>query len=109
MWLAQKFASGRLDYSIAQYVEITGPLDADLLVRAAEEVFRQSEAVHVRFATDGTDPRQFVDGTAAFALPLPNDPALRGAQLQAQTVIVDPATARALPLTLTNALRVSSQ
>jgi hypothetical protein len=47
------------------------------------------------------------DGAARFALPLPADASLRGAQLQAQAAVADPAARRALPLTLTNGLRVT--
>ena len=60
-------------------------------------------------ATTSAGVVQRGDGAARFALPLPAQPSLRGAQLQAQAAIVDVATARALPLTLTNALRVVMQ
>lgn len=47
------------------------------------------------------------EGTASIAAHLPGDPALAGARLQAQIVILDRGNGRPLPLTLTNALAIT--
>jgi hypothetical protein len=49
------------------------------------------------------------EGTATGALPIPNDPALRGALLASQVAIVDPMSGRTLPITLTNGLTLRIQ
>ncbi|PTH90221.1 hypothetical protein C9J60_04460 [Streptomyces sp. A244] len=69
MWLAQRFAAGRLDYSIAQYVEIRGALDTTLFVQAARRAFDEAEAAGVRFAEHEGDPVQIVSADRACAVP----------------------------------------
>ncbi|MGH3853382.1 MAG: amino acid adenylation domain-containing protein, partial [Pseudonocardiaceae bacterium] len=69
IWLAQRFTIGRLDYSIAQYVEITGPLDPALLVRAAEEAFTESDTLRARIVVTDGAPYQSIDDTASFVMP----------------------------------------
>ena len=46
------------------------------------------------------------EGSATVSLPIPNNPALRGASLQVQAVVVDVQSGRRIPVTLTNALSV---
>ncbi|MEU0768670.1 amino acid adenylation domain-containing protein, partial [Streptomyces albogriseolus] len=70
MWLAQRFAAGRLDYSIAQYVEIRGTLDTALFVRAARRAFDEADAVRVRFVETQGDPVQLLDADRACAVPV---------------------------------------
>ncbi|MEU6482645.1 amino acid adenylation domain-containing protein [Streptomyces sp. NPDC046887] len=70
MWLAQRFAAGRLDYSIAQYVEIRGALDTGLLVRAVRRAVGEADASHVRFAEHQGEPVQIVDTDRACSVTL---------------------------------------
>jgi hypothetical protein len=49
------------------------------------------------------------EGTATFALPIPNNLSLVGLPLQFQAAMLEPGVARALPLTLTNGLAVTVQ
>jgi hypothetical protein len=49
------------------------------------------------------------EGTATWPLPLPNDPSMRGQQVQVQAAIIDTNNGRALPITTTNGLRVTFQ
>ncbi|MEU7133045.1 amino acid adenylation domain-containing protein [Streptomyces sp. NPDC046261] len=69
MWLAQRFAAGRLDYSIAQYVEIRGALDTGLFLQAARRAFDEADASHVRFAETSGDPVQLLGADRACAVP----------------------------------------
>ncbi|UZI32654.1 non-ribosomal peptide synthetase [Streptomyces sp. VB1] len=70
MWLAQRFAADRLDYSIAQYVEIRGALDTRLFVRAARRAFDEADAVRVRFVETQGDPVQLLDPDRSCAVPV---------------------------------------
>ncbi|MGV9988113.1 amino acid adenylation domain-containing protein, partial [Streptomyces olivaceus] len=70
MWLAQRFAADRLDYSIAQYVEIRGALDTELFVRAASRAFCEADAVRVRFVETQGDPVQLLDPDRSCAVPV---------------------------------------
>ncbi|EWS95122.1 non-ribosomal peptide synthetase [Streptomyces filamentosus] len=70
MWLAQRFAADRLDYSIAQYVEIRGPLDTGLFVRAARRAFDEADAVRVRFVETQDGPVQLLAPDRACAVPV---------------------------------------
>ncbi|WP_078612810.1 non-ribosomal peptide synthetase [Streptomyces canus] len=69
MWLAQRLAREGLDYSVAVYVDITGPLRSDLLVRAARETLGEWPGMWARIDETGREPVQVVDGTAEFTMP----------------------------------------
>ncbi|MCA1559332.1 MAG: condensation domain-containing protein, partial [Actinobacteria bacterium] len=69
MWLAQRFAAGRLDYSIAHYIEITGALDPALFKCAVREVFDACEAVRARIVVTAGVPRQVIADTSSFTMP----------------------------------------
>jgi hypothetical protein len=49
------------------------------------------------------------EGTATIALPIPNDPTLRGQRFDAQLAVVDVNNGRAVPITLTNGLSITVQ
>ncbi|GAA1395796.1 hypothetical protein GCM10009639_31340 [Kitasatospora putterlickiae] len=69
MWLAQRFARDGLDYSVAVYADIAGPLDAGLLVRAARETFADTPTLRARIVAAGPEPVQVIDDSAEFAIP----------------------------------------
>jgi hypothetical protein len=81
----------------------------DLTLMGAGGCTLHVEPVLTLGATTAAGVPQRGDGAARFALPLPADATLRGAQLQAQAVVADAAAARALPVTLTNGLRIVVQ
>ncbi|MFF7070322.1 amino acid adenylation domain-containing protein [Streptomyces pseudovenezuelae] len=69
MWLAQRLAREGLDYSVAVYVDIVGPLRSDLLVRAARETLAEWPGMWARIDESGPEPVQVVDGSAEFTMP----------------------------------------
>ncbi|MGW0934575.1 non-ribosomal peptide synthase/polyketide synthase [Streptomyces sp. NPDC002666] len=61
IWLAEQHARTALDaYRIGDYVEIHGPVDADLVETALRQVVDETDALHVNFVHDGQEPRQVV-------------------------------------------------
>ncbi|MGW4369098.1 amino acid adenylation domain-containing protein [Nocardia takedensis] len=60
IWFAQHLA-GASPISVAQYVEIDGALDTDLLVRACETASREFGSGHLHLVEVDGEPRQFVD------------------------------------------------
>lgn len=62
----------------------------------------------VAFATTAGDAQR-AEGRAIAALPIVNDPNLRGRRIDAQAVIVDVLNRRPLPITLTNGLGLTLQ
>ncbi|MFD3514820.1 amino acid adenylation domain-containing protein [Streptomyces sp. NPDC058657] len=73
VWFAQQFDTSGSMYNIAEYVEITGPLDLGLLTDAVRRTLAESEAVRVRTGEDDDGPRQtltegWADGRDAPAL-----------------------------------------
>ncbi|MGF1429229.1 amino acid adenylation domain-containing protein [Kitasatospora sp. LaBMicrA B282] len=60
IWLADRFAAGRLDYTIAQYLELTGPLVVDALRQALTQAFDEAHAGRVRFAATADGPVQLL-------------------------------------------------
>ncbi|MCH0561399.1 condensation domain-containing protein, partial [Streptomyces sp. MUM 16J] len=60
VWYAQQLAPENRGYSIAEYLEIPGAADSDLLLEAAQHRLRETESLRLRIRTvDGT-PRQYV-------------------------------------------------
>ena len=69
IWLAQRFARDGLDYSIALYVDIAGPLDADLLVRATGGTLADTPTLRARIVASGPEPVQVIDDSAELVMP----------------------------------------
>ncbi|WP_245687610.1 condensation domain-containing protein, partial [Streptacidiphilus griseoplanus] len=60
IWYAQQLAPDNRSFSISEYLEIHGPADPELLVRAAERRIEEAEGLRLRIRViDGT-PRQYV-------------------------------------------------
>ncbi|MEE4419930.1 amino acid adenylation domain-containing protein [Streptomyces bugieae] len=54
IWFDERLSQGRLAYNMADYLDISGPLDAALLRRALETVLDEAECTRARFSeTDG--------------------------------------------------------
>ncbi|MFD7630813.1 condensation domain-containing protein, partial [Streptomyces sp. NPDC059851] len=61
IWLAEQRARTALDvYRIGDYLEVHGPVDADLVETALRRVVDEIDALHVSFVHDGREPRQIV-------------------------------------------------
>ncbi|MER5889423.1 amino acid adenylation domain-containing protein [Streptomyces sp. NPDC001941] len=70
MWYAQQLAPDNQAFFIAEYMEIHGPVDLDLLVRTAELRVRENDTLRLRIRTvDGT-PRQYVHDAADYPVAL---------------------------------------
>ncbi|MFE0171831.1 amino acid adenylation domain-containing protein [Streptomyces sp. NPDC059002] len=60
IWFDEKLSGGSHAYNTAGYLDITGPLDPDLLRLAARRLVDEAECLRSRFTADETDPRQYV-------------------------------------------------
>ncbi|ASN39483.1 non-ribosomal peptide synthetase [Arthrobacter sp. 7749] len=60
IWYAQELDPENPMYQIAQYVEIHGELDSDVLAEAAQAAVAQTDALNVRFAEDDDGPHQIL-------------------------------------------------
>ncbi|MFF0742920.1 amino acid adenylation domain-containing protein [Streptomyces sp. NPDC004111] len=58
VWFAQQFDTSGSMYNIAEYIEITGPLDPGLLCVAVRRAYAEAEAAKVRCGEDDTGPWQ---------------------------------------------------
>ncbi len=68
VWYDEQFSEGRLAYQMADYLDVSGPLDEGLLVRALEIVLDEAECARARF--DEVDGRPVQRIGALGALPL---------------------------------------
>ncbi|QIS05703.1 amino acid adenylation domain-containing protein [Nocardia brasiliensis] len=57
VWLGQQLDPASAAFNIAEYVDISGPLDVDALVAAIHATVEEAEVLHTRFAAEG--PSQF--------------------------------------------------
>ncbi|WP_084525422.1 amino acid adenylation domain-containing protein [Nocardia vaccinii] len=75
IWFAQHLAASS-PISVAQYVEIVGELDTDLLVEACNTASREFGSGHLRLLEVDGEPRQFVDenGTPVSVVDLRDHP-----------------------------------
>ncbi|CAM5624963.1 Amino acid adenylation domain-containing protein OS=Streptomyces alboniger OX=132473 GN=CP975_32015 PE=4 SV=1 [Streptomyces alboniger] len=55
IWLAQRVDGSSREYTVGQYVEITGPIDANTLESAVRRVVAETEILHVREIQDGAE------------------------------------------------------
>ncbi|MGW3916692.1 AMP-binding protein, partial [Streptomyces sp. NPDC005070] len=61
IWLAEQRAGKALDaYRIGEYLEVHGPVDAELVETVLRRVVDEIDALHVTFVHDGQEPRQVV-------------------------------------------------
>ncbi|MEV0911041.1 amino acid adenylation domain-containing protein [Streptomyces hokutonensis] len=61
IWYDEKFAGDRLAYNMADYLDISGPLDERLLVRALELVCDEAECTRARFFEADGVPMQRIE------------------------------------------------
>ncbi|MGW3659590.1 amino acid adenylation domain-containing protein [Streptomyces sp. NPDC005151] len=64
IWYAQQVAPGDVVHNVAEYVEIDGGADLDLLVRALRDALAGVDAYRLRFCLVDGEPRQDVDDAA---------------------------------------------
>jgi len=57
----------------------------------------------------GGGTTMYGDGSASVSIPIPNNPSMRGATLQAQSAIIDTGNGRQTPITMTNGLSFTIQ
>ncbi|WP_344940885.1 amino acid adenylation domain-containing protein [Actinomadura miaoliensis] len=69
VWYAQQLAP-RTPIHIAQYIEIEGPVDHELLDRVARIAAHEVEAMHVRLVERDGEPCQILDPAPSAAIPL---------------------------------------
>ncbi|MFC7728919.1 amino acid adenylation domain-containing protein [Actinomadura keratinilytica] len=69
IWYAQQLAPDT-PIHIAQYIEIEGPVDHELLDRVARIAAHEVEALHVRLAERGGEPGQILDPDPSATIPL---------------------------------------
>lgn len=66
MWMAQRLAPAERVFNVAQYLEITGPLEVPKLVASVQEVLARAEPVRVRFVEYAGEVRQIVEPPGGF-------------------------------------------
>lgn len=60
LWLAQSLAGATKNYSVAEYVDIAGPLDVERFASCVRETITTTDTLRVRFRDTPSGPRQFV-------------------------------------------------
>ncbi|MFJ1820076.1 non-ribosomal peptide synthase/polyketide synthase [Streptomyces sp. NPDC088139] len=60
IWYAQQLAPGNRGFNTAEYLEIHGPVDPDLLVRAARQRLDEAEGLRLRLRVVDGIPQQYV-------------------------------------------------
>ncbi|MEZ7003785.1 amino acid adenylation domain-containing protein [Streptomyces sp. AD55] len=61
IWYDEQFSEGRLAYQMADCLDISGPLDEGLLVRALESVLEEAECARARFGEVDGRPVQRIE------------------------------------------------
>jgi amino acid adenylation domain-containing protein len=67
IWVAQKLAPS-VPFTVAQYVDITGPLDPELLIAATDIACRRLESPGVRLTEVDGQPYQWIDWDVPYAM-----------------------------------------
>ncbi|ATQ76400.1 hypothetical protein CR152_19100 [Massilia violaceinigra] len=70
LWFLEQFNPGTSLFNIPFALELTGELDAGMLVRSFESLLARHEVLRTGFASEGGEAWQHVAPTAPFALPL---------------------------------------
>ncbi len=70
IWFAQRLAPGNPMFTIAQYLDIDGPVDHPALTDVIHHVLRETEALRLRFTEADGEPRQFVATLGEWSLPV---------------------------------------
>jgi len=61
IWMAEQLSDLPNAWSVAHYVELTGPVDAPLLAKAVVAGMMQADTLRMRFTEDNGEIRQWVD------------------------------------------------
>ncbi|QBM22400.1 enterobactin non-ribosomal peptide synthetase EntF [Citrobacter arsenatis] len=69
IWMAEKLSTLPSAWSVAHYVELTGELNAPLLVKAVVAGLEQADTLRMRFSEDNGEVWQWVDAELVFAQP----------------------------------------
>ncbi|MEU8364243.1 condensation domain-containing protein, partial [Nonomuraea sp. NPDC048882] len=70
MWYAQRFAPGNWSFRVAEYMEIHGEVDLELLERAARRRADEVETFRLRFRVVDGVPLQYVHDAADYPVPV---------------------------------------
>ncbi|MFB7907414.1 amino acid adenylation domain-containing protein [Kitasatospora sp. NPDC056076] len=68
IWFDEQFAAGPLAYNMADYIDLHGPLDPDLLGRALQQLGHQAEGLRVQFVEEDGGPGQIIRPLAQLPL-----------------------------------------
>ena len=67
---AQQIDPSNPVYNIGEYVEIDGVIDPSLFERALRQVVAETEALRVQLVEDAEGPRQIIDASPAWSMPI---------------------------------------
>ena len=70
IWFAQRIDPTNTGFSIGEWIEIHGAIDASLLEAAIRQAVVDTEASRVRLIEEADGPRQVVDPLSEISLPL---------------------------------------
>ncbi|MET9546762.1 amino acid adenylation domain-containing protein [Streptomyces sp. NPDC006627] len=68
IWFDEQFTTGPLAYNMADYIELRGPLDTELLGRALQRLGHEAEGLRVQFVEEAGAPGQIVRPLAQLPL-----------------------------------------
>ncbi|MER5938606.1 amino acid adenylation domain-containing protein [Streptomyces sp. NPDC001928] len=68
IWFDEQFATGPLGYNMADYIDLRGPLDPDLLGRALGRLGHEAEGLRVQFVDEDGTPGQIIRPLAQLPL-----------------------------------------
>ncbi len=68
IWFDEQFATGPLGYNMADYIDLRGPLDPDLLGRALGRLGHEAEGLRVQFVEEDGAPGQIIRPLAQLPL-----------------------------------------
>ncbi|MEU3898851.1 condensation domain-containing protein, partial [Streptomyces sp. NPDC045251] len=68
IWFDEQFATGPLGYNMADYIDLRGPVDADLLGRALGRLGHEAEGLRVQFVEEDGAPGQIIRPLAQLPL-----------------------------------------
>ncbi|MER6301356.1 condensation domain-containing protein, partial [Kitasatospora sp. NPDC001539] len=68
IWFDEQFAAGPLAYNMADYIELRGPLDPELLGRALQRLGHEAEGLRVQFVEEDGTPGQIIRPLARLPL-----------------------------------------
>ena len=85
IWFAQQIDPSNPVYNIGEYLEIGGVIDPLLFERALRQVVAETEALRVRLVEDAEGPRQIIDASPAWSMPIIDVSAETDAHVAAET------------------------